>query len=178
MTNNAHSNVNNFNTAEFFFDYACPYCYETYKAIVGILQDFPDTQILWRPCEAHPRPSDHHRPHSDLCIQAMFFAADNSTDLQQYHTLVFSLIHGDRIDAEDITTLVQHLSPILDTNTLRQALSGGVYAQVLRDANRYAFEESDVWAIPAFRANGQKLDAVIDIGITKEQLQDFLNKNR
>jgi len=176
MISDTHITTNALSTVEFFFDYTCPYCYKAFQTITDILPNFSAVQILWQPCEAHPRPSEH-RPYSDLCIQAMFYASDNGVDLWRYHELVFSLIHDNSIDVEDIDILAQHLSQLLDSSSLVEALIGGDYLQALHSANRYAFEQSGVWAVPALRANGNKLDATIDIGLTTEQMEDFLSNN-
>jgi len=107
----------------------------------------------------------------------MFFAADNDIDLWQYHKLAFSLMHGSDINVENIDTLAQSLATLADAKKLKQALHGGIYLQALQDANRYAFEQSGVWALPALRANGNKLDAVIDVGITEKQIRNFISNN-
>ena len=171
MSDNTHK-------IEFFFDYACPYCRQAYQTLTELLRDYPKMEIIWCPCESHPRPVPAvHGMHSDLCIQGMFFAADNDIDLWQYHKLAFSLMHGSDINVENIDTLAQSLATLADAKKLKQALHGGIYLQALQDANRYAFEQSGVWALPALRANGNKLDAVIDVGITEKQIRNFISNN-
>jgi hypothetical protein len=44
------------------------------------------------------------------------------------------------------------------------------------DANDYAYEQKGVWAVPTFVCGDIRLDAVGGVGITKQQLDDFLKK--
>ncbi|MDR1669694.1 MAG: DsbA family protein, partial [Oscillospiraceae bacterium] len=41
---------------EVFFDYACPYCRRGHEDLTALLPKHPDIEVVWRPCEAHPRP--------------------------------------------------------------------------------------------------------------------------
>ena len=41
-------------------------------------------------------------------------------------------------------------------------------------ANCYAYAQSGVWAVPAYRMEGRKLDSLEGVGITKAQLEAFL----
>ena len=94
---------------EVYFDYACPYCYKGHEYLVELLPLHPDIEVVWRPCEAHPRP-ERYGMHSDLCIQGLF----------------------------------------------------------------YAYDISEVWVVPAYRMGGKKLDSIEDVGVTKDQLAEFL----
>ncbi|MCL2616214.1 MAG: DsbA family protein [Defluviitaleaceae bacterium] len=162
---------------EFFFDYACPYCNKIYHSLAELISHFPGTEIIWRPCESHPRPNRHDQhQHSDLCIQAMFFAAEHGTDMQKYHERAFSLMHESSVNVEDIDILSQSLSDLLNTESLRDALLTEKYAPALQAANAYAFEQSEVWALPAFRMDSRKLDSELEIGITHDQLLEFLGR--
>jgi len=46
------------------------------------------------------------------------------------------------------------------------------------EANDYAYERSGVLAVPSYRMDGRKLDSIEDIGITKNQLADFLRDSK
>ena len=160
---------------EVFFDYACPFSRKANEFLMQLLPEFPDIQPIWRPCEAYPRPSSHElHPHSDLCIQAMFFAADQGVDLCEFHNLTFSLIHETDTNVENIDSLAAALSSLLDAKNLRRALTMSKYRQIQEDANKYAFEQSGIWTLPAYRMEGRRLDSALDIGVTLEQLHTFL----
>ena len=62
-------------TLEVFFDYACPYCQLGHQNLLALLPRHPGLEILWRPCEAHPRP-EPARIHSDLAIQGMYLVQE------------------------------------------------------------------------------------------------------
>ena len=51
-----------------------------------------------------PRP-DTHGPHSDLCIQGMFYALEHDVDLWAYHDLMYKAAQKSCIDIEDIDAL-------------------------------------------------------------------------
>lgn len=158
---------------EVFFDYVCPFCLRGYHYLMELLPDFPDLEILWRPCESHPRP-DRYGMHSDLCIQGMFFAQQQGVDLLAYHERMYDLMQRRQVDVENADVLADHVGDLLDVEAFREALKSGRYREIQQAANRYAFEQSDVWVLPAYRSKGLRLDSVENIGVTKEQLRAFL----
>ena len=160
-------------TLEVFFDYACPFCLKGHKNLMEVIADFTDIDIAWHPCESHPRP-DSYGPHSDLCIQGYFFAAEYGVDIWKYHERMYQAALIDRIDIEDSKVLSQYVSDIVNADAFEHALRKGRYRKDLEEANELAFIHSGVWAVPAYRMGGEKLDAVENIGITIEQLQRFL----
>ena len=162
---------------EVFFDYTCPFCVTGHENLLALLPEFPDTEPLWRPCEAHPRP-ETHGPHSDLCIQGMFFAADQGADLWAYHERMYRLCRRGGIDIEDTDALAAHVGGLLDADAFRGALRNGLYREAGEQANIYAYETSGVWAVPSYRMGGRKLDAVEGVGVTRAQLKAFLEGSR
>ncbi len=162
------------NKLEFFFDYACPYCLKGYEHLVELAPLYPHIEIVWRPCEAHPRP-DRHGPHSDLCIQGLFYALEHGVDVWQYHERMYRAALTERLSIEEIDTLADCVKGLMDADDFRAALQNGDYQQAQQDANQYAFATSGVWVVPACRMNGKQLDARENIGITKKQLTDFMD---
>lgn len=161
---------------EVFFDYACPFCRKGHQNLIELLPQYPGISVAWRPCESHPRP-DAYGIHSDLCIQGMFFAADQGIDLLPYHARMFDLIHRDRADVGNLDVLSARVADLLDEAAFHQALAAGKYARALAEANDYAYVQSGVWAVPAYRMEGRRLDAVENIGVTKEDLRAFLEES-
>ena len=164
------------NKLEVFFDYACPYCLKGHKYLIEIMQNCTDIEIIWCPCEAHPRP-DRYGPHSDLCIQGMFYAAENNINILEYHKRIYKLIHEDRVDIENLDILAENLWDLVNTAHFITEIKNGKYLEKLKQANAYACEKSGVWAVPAYRLNEKKLNSVENIGVTKEQLADFVLKS-
>lgn len=157
-----------------FFDYACPYCLAAHDHLAQLLPRYPGLATRWHPCEAHPRP-DRCGPHSDLCIQGMFFARDQGADLWAWHRRMYAACLEDRVDVEDPDALARYAADLVDAAALAAALREGRYRAELAAANRLAYEESGVWAVPAYRMEGRRLDAVEDVGVSRAQLEAFLD---
>jgi predicted DsbA family dithiol-disulfide isomerase len=160
---------------EVFFDYACPYCLRAHEYLTELMPQYPDVSIVWRPCEAHPRP-DRYGPHSDLCIQGYFFALENGVDVLAYHARMYRAALKDRIDIENIDVLTDSVRDLVDADAFRLALQQGTYQKALAESNQLAFERSGVWVVPAYRMEGRKIDSVENIGVSKEQLRRFLDQ--
>ena len=161
------------NQLEVFFDYACPFCLRAHGYLRELLPKFPRIEAVWRPCEAHPRP-DPYGPHSELCIQGFFFAQKHGADLWDYHDRMFRAALGDRVDLEDPDALAAVVEGLLDPEEFRRSLLGGESLAQQREADNYAYEQSGVWVVPAYRMGGRRLDSVENVGVTKEQLARFL----
>lgn len=160
-------------TLEIFYDFACPYCLRGHEYLAELLPNYPDVEIAWRPCEAHPRP-ERYGLHSDLCIQGLFYAQEQRVDLWDYHARMYAAAVKERVNIEDTEVLAGRVHGLMDPAAFLAALQSGVYAKAVSDGNDYAYEQSGVWAVPAYRMNGKKLDAVENVGVTKQQLADFL----
>ncbi len=162
------------NMLEVFFDYACPFCLKGHGYLKELIASYPEIKIVWRPCEAHPRPESYGR-HSDLCIQGMFFAQAHGVELWTYHDRMYKAAVRDRIDIEDVHALADRVKDILDTDVFIKALQSGDYAKVQLDSNDYAYKKNDIWAVPSYRMHGLKLDSTEGVGITKLQLAALMD---
>lgn len=160
---------------EIFFDYECPHCKRGVEYFLELWPKHEDLAVIWRLCEAHPRPEEHP-PHTDLAIQGFFYAKELGIDLVEYNTLMFDAVHTDRIDVEDIDTLVEYAQDLINPDAFRDVLKAGTYKEVQEAANNYAYEENEVWYLPALRLDGKKLDAEGGIGIHKADLEKFLDE--
>ena len=161
---------------EVFFDYACPYCLAGHGHLMQLLPKHTDIEVVWRPCEAHPRPEVRNR-YSDKCIESLFFAMDSGANLTEFNQRMYDAAQKDNINIEDPDALASYFTGLLDPAAYRDALTSCKYAQAALDANDYAYEQSEVWVIPAYRMDGRKLDAAAGVGVTAELLADFLNAN-
>ncbi|GHV15042.1 hypothetical protein FACS1894219_11670 [Clostridia bacterium] len=162
-------------TLTVYFDYACPYCLRGHGYLTPLLQELPDISVDWNPCEAHPRPESYGL-HSDLLVCAYYFAKDAGVDIAAFNDRVYTLAQKKRINIEDAKAIADGLADILDAKALFDALVSGKYADECLRANDRAYEENGVWAVPAYRLNGKKLDATEGIGVRKEQLEAFLTQ--
>lgn len=162
-------------TLEVFFDYECPYCKRGYEDLKELLEDHDDIEVIWRVCEAHPRPEDHP-PHTDLALQGYFFALENGADIMAYHDRLFDAVHVDQIDVESAEVLADYTADLVDRDDYLKALTDGTYKQIQEEHNDIAYEENEVWFLPAFRMDGKKLDAEGGVGVSREALASFLEK--
>ena len=158
---------------EVFFDYACPYCLTGHEYLVELLPKHTDIEVVWRSCEAHPRPEVYGK-YSDLCVQGLLYAMEQGADLLKFHERMYRAALKDKINIEDAAALADYFKDMFDPAAFRDALSSGKYKQAGLDANDYAYEKSGVWFVPAYRMDGRKLDAAGGAGITKAQLAEFL----
>jgi predicted DsbA family dithiol-disulfide isomerase len=175
----SNSNINkywggsNMPALEVFFDYACPYCLRGHEYLTALLPEYPGIEVAWRPCEAHPRP-EKYGPHSDLCIQGLYYALEQGADIWEYHARMYAAAVRDRVNIEDPEAVAGRVRGLLDPDAFLRALRSGRYAKAVSDGNDYAYELSGVWAVPSYRMDGRKLDAVEGVGVTKDQLAAFL----
>lgn len=140
-----------------------------------VLKEHDDIEVIWRVCEAHPRPEDHP-PHTDLALQGYFFAKEHGADILAYHERLFKAVHVDRIDVESAEVLADYTADLVDREAYLAALINGDYKEIQERHNDIAYEENDVWFLPAFRIDGKKLDAEGGIGVTKEAIANVLAK--
>ena len=161
---------------EVFFDYICPHCLRGHEYLTELQQRFPDLEIEWRPCEAHPRPEQSSR-HSDLCARGMFFALDHNTNLAEYHKRMYHAALTDLVEIEDINAIIGVTDGLLDQIKLREALSGNQYKDRLLENNRLVWDEYKCPAVPSYRMNGKLLKSKLGIGVSKEQLAHFIEQN-
>lgn len=159
---------------EVFFDYACPYCLRGHEYLAELIPQFPQIEIVWLPCEAHPRP-DRYGPHSDLCAQGMYFALEHGVDIWEYHTLMYGAALKKRIDIENVNTLADYAGSLLDSEAFREALKSKQYKGKLLENNRLAWESYRFSAVPSYIMNGKTLISVEDIGVSKDRLMRFMS---
>jgi predicted DsbA family dithiol-disulfide isomerase len=162
----------------FFYDYECPFCQRGYGYFLEFIGDHPEIEVEWRPVEAHPRPEDHP-PHTDLCVQSYYIARELGADMEAFHQRMFQAVAGERRNVEEVEVLTEILKDIVDPGKFRVILESKKYASQVTENNDLAYEQSGVWAVPAFRilqkaAPDKKLDSPEGVGLSREQIRDFL----
>jgi predicted DsbA family dithiol-disulfide isomerase len=159
---------------QFFYDYECPFCKKGYEYYHEISMLHPEIDVEWRPVEAHPRPEDH-RPHTDLACQSYYIAKELGANMDRFHAALFQAVAIERRNVEDPEVLTGIVRDIVDPVKFRAILDTDKYRPLADENNKLAYEESGVWFLPAFRMKGKKLDAQGGIGISREELRNFLN---
>jgi len=148
-----------------------------HEYLCELLPEFPEITVKWQPCEAHPRPEEGWGLHSDIILRGVFYALENKLDIYAYHDLMYKAPKDNSVDIENIASVAEYIEHLTDPEAFCKALEDGAYMEELQVANYHAFGESDVWFIPAFRMNGEKLDSKGGVGITKKELKEFLEKS-
>jgi len=136
----------------------------------------PEIDIDWRPIESHPLPEDHP-PHTYLAGQCYYIAKELGAGMDAFHAAMYQAISIERQNVEKPEVLCEILKDILDAEKLRAALASGKYAKQIDENNDLAYEKSGVWFVPAFRMNGDKLDAKGGVGISPAELREFISRN-
>ena len=161
---------------EVFYDHTCPYCLRGLASFMQLLPDYPQAEIVWCPVEAHPKVEEpEHKPYADLAVMGAFFARDHGVDLAAYNACVFDMYFTQHQKVDDPQTLANSVTQLgIDAEAMAAALTEGTYEKALEDANRYAYETNNVWAVPTFVFGSKRLDAKEGVGVTEAQLADFL----
>ena len=158
-----------------FFDYECPHCKRGFEYFTAQIHNMSDLEIELIPIESHPLPENHF-PNTNLACQSYYIAKELGADMESYHAAMFKAASTDRQDVSKIDVLCAVLKGIVDSAKLRSMLSSGKYAKQIDENNDLAYEKSGVWYVPAFRMNDKKLDAKGGIGVTPDELKEFLGK--
>ena len=138
---------------EVFFDYNCPYCLKGHEQLLEHLPEHPGLEVVWHPCEISVFKKEQGRD-TDICQQAMFFAADSNIDMWLFHKKIYDLIYVDKANTKDIDVLADALKDLLDAEALRQALKSGKYINNVKESNNFAFNVTGVHVVPTYRADG------------------------
>ncbi len=135
---------------EVFFDYICPYCDEGIRQFLKILPNYKDVQVIWRPCESHPRP-EYATIHSDCAIQAMYVLREQNGDLIKFHLQVFDAYFRQNRRIDDPSLLASLVGNCGGNKTeAARALRENRYAAEVLEGNRYAWEEKQLYAVPSY----------------------------
>lgn len=168
---------------ELFFDYICPYCYRGHRMFLELLPLYPGLEVVWRPCESHPRPENTYR-HSDMAIQGMYYLEERGGDLSSYHRLVYEAHFEKGLDISDCSVLAGLAARCgADSQAFTEALDQHRYAGKVEEGNRYAWETLRLNAVPSYLAvpegpdlkgRGPMIGSRDGIPVTRRELEQFL----
>ena len=160
---------------EVYFDYICPYCRKAHPYITEIMEAYPEIEVEWRPCEAHPRP-ERYGMHSDLCVRGYYYALDHGVEPELYHQRIYGGIFGKPCNVEDVQVLAGLLEGLVDSADFAKAMADGAYAQKPDENNELVWDIHEFSAVPSLVLDGQKLCAKEGVGLTKKMIEDFIKK--
>ena len=148
---------------------------------MDLLPAYPGMEIEWRPIEAHPRP-EQVWPHTDLCIAAYYTAVELGADMDAFNRAMFRAVTIERLDVEKAEVLAEILKGIADNGKFLKILKSGKYSLKSNENNDLAYEEKEVWFLPAFRIPGKELKKVLRLdarggaGVSRKEIKNFLDK--
>lgn len=159
---------------EVYFDYMCPYCYKGHQNLLKLLPDHPDVEILWKPCEAHPRPEVRDR-YTDVAMMGMFYLRDTSGSVEHYNDLVYDAHFNQHqpIDDPDVLAGIA-VQCGADADAFRLALADGRYTDEVMQANIRAWGDMEWEAVPSYACGDKKLGSRGGVLVSAEALNDFL----
>ena len=166
----------NMKKMQFFYDYECPFCWKGFGYLMDKVINHQEIEIEFLPIESHPLPEDHP-PHTNLACQSYYAAKELGADMDAFHAAMFQAVAIERRNVEKPEVLCEILTGIVDSGKFRAIIESGKYAKQIDDNMDFAYEKSGVWFVPAFRMEGKKLDAQGGIGITPNELQNFLGQH-
>jgi hypothetical protein len=102
----------------------------------------------------------------------------------KFHAAMYRAVAIERKDVDNPKVLCAVLKGIVDTGKLLAVLGLektkladsklAAYSKQVDENNALAYEENDVWFLPALRMGSKKLDAKGGIGLATEELRAFL----
>jgi len=161
---------------EVYFDYLCPYCLEGHLNLKKLMPSHPDVEIVWCPCEAHPRPEEADI-YSDIAIMGMYYLRDRGLNVEKYNDLVF-LAHFDRRVRIDDPEILAEIAAACGAGAedFKAALADRRYAQAVLDANQKAWGEKGWEAVPSYSCSGEDIGSRGGVLVPEEELDIFLKE--
>lgn len=140
---------------EVYFDFTCPYCYKGLKEFEDILKEQSDVDVVWYPCEAHPRP-EFAKVHSDLAAQAMIFLQERGLDTKKFKDLVFHAHFEDALRIDDIDLLSAFAKESgADEIEVKELLAANRYADKVVANNQKVWADLALDAVPSYILDGK-----------------------
>lgn len=165
---------------EVFFDYTCPFSHRGIGYLEQLLPHYPNVELIWHPIEAHPKNEEpEKRPWVNLAVQTALCVRDLDVPQLLFHNRMYEAYFDENLDIEDIEVLATIAHEVgADKTVVLEALQSGKYEQAGLEANDYAYEQKEVWALPTFVAQTVRLDSKPGVGVTKEQVRELLEKSK
>ena len=161
---------------EVYYDYLCPYCYRGHQYLLPLAEKYPGLEIVWRPCEANPRP-EVADVHSDLAIAGLYYLQDIGGDTDAYNELIYAARydHGQRLDDLFVLGGLAEMCGA-DRDDFEQAIQSEAYAERVRKANEYAWNTLGWSAVPSYVCGGRGIGSEPGVLVTFEELDEFLSQ--
>lgn len=161
---------------EVFFDYICPYCYRGHKNLLKLLEKYTQIEIIWRPCESHPRPEPYWI-HSDMAIQGMYYIEEHQGDLWEYHRLVYEALFEKDMDISSVDILAVLAGRCgVNSEDFKHYIAADYYSRQVKDGNRYAWGEMGLDAVPSYCSGKHFIGSKDGFLVPAQKLEHFLKE--
>ncbi len=140
---------------EVYFDFTCPYCYKGLKEFEDVLREQKDVEVVWYPCEAHPRP-EFAEVHSDLAAQTMIYLQEKELQTGKFKDLVYAAHFEDKVRIDDIELLADLAKECgaLKADVV-ELLTNNKYADKVIANNQKVWGELAFDAVPSYIFEGK-----------------------
>lgn len=159
-----------------YFDYVCPYCYRGLSDLMELLVEFPQIEVKWVPCEAHPYPDSMMGIYSSKACQAMLIVEAHGGNLIQFHKEIFQAHFKlrRRIDEPEVLAEIGAKCNVPYEIIIRE-LNSKIYAEQVLQNNDLVWEKLGCQAVPDYIAGEKALLSFEDVSIPKKKLRQFLS---
>ena len=190
---------------EVFVDYTCPFCFLAENYLRQIISEHPEIELTLYVSEAHPAPEPRmtlkesswwHRvlgnpakangikinvphspvPRSDIAIQGLKFLESENIDTTLYSQRMFDAVYVTSENIEDIDVVLAQMKGLgADLEKARTALESGAFKPQQQRENEFSYIDNQITVVPTFLFDNRRMDATPALGVTKQQILDFLN---
>lgn len=114
---------------------------------------------------------------SDSAIQGLLHFVEQGLDAGRYNDAVYQAVFADCKDIEDLDVLCQCADFAgADAVAFREALLSSTYKEKQMELTEYGWVTNALDSVPSFRVGNARLHAVYRVGVTREQLTEFLDE--
>lgn len=115
-------------------------------------------------------------PRSDKAFEGMHYIIEHGGDVEKYHKNMFKAMFVEQKNVEEdsiILSCAQDCS--VNLTELESALKDGTYTKIQQRSLSYAYLDKQIEVVPTFISGQKRLDAVQGVGVTREQVKEFLD---
>lgn len=115
-------------------------------------------------------------PRSDKAFEAMHYIVEHKGDVEKYHKNIFRAIFLEKKNVENHAVILSCAEGCgVDLEELENSLLAGTYSEKQQQSLSYAYEDKRIAFVPTFISGQKRLDAVGGVGVTREQVKQFLD---
>ncbi|MGC4019847.1 MAG: DsbA family protein [Muricomes sp.] len=115
-------------------------------------------------------------PRSDKAFEAMHYIIEHGGDVEKYHRNIYRAMFAEQKNIEDYPVILSCAEGCnLNVEELDAALKAGDYSEKQHQSLVYAYGDMKIEVVPTFISGDKRLEAAPGIGVTQEQVKEFLD---